>query len=92
MGNGNQVPVSYLNVGAPGSEDISLQGGNLVVEMCTECFALAPTDMIQEHIDSHQRPELQRPPGQPDQGLPEGGQPPGEVSGGPPPTAGHQPS
>jgi hypothetical protein len=100
--NENTVPVNYLNVGAPGSEDIALQGGGLVVEMCTQCFALAPTDMIQEHIDSHrqlgqhmsgQRPDQSLPPeGQPDQGLPpDQGQPP-EVSGGAPPTAGTQPA
>ena len=77
----NTVPVKYLNVGAPGSENLDTSGG-LNVEMCTECFALAPTDMIQEHIDSHRKqrqssggggtPDQGLPPesGAPDQGLP----------------------
>ena len=80
MGNGNdQVPVKFLNVGAPGTEDLALQGGNLVTEMCTICFALVPTDKVQEHIDRHHQsgeditPDWE--PGQnvgnrPNQGLP----------------------
>lgn len=94
MGNGNdQVPVKFLNVGAPGTEDLALQGGNLVTEMCTICFALVPTDKVQEHIDRHHQsgeditPDWE--PGRnisnrPDQGLPGEQPPPPEVSGGPP--------
>ena len=83
MGNGNdQVPVKWLNVGAPGTENVSLHGSNLVTEMCPKCFALVPTDLIQQHIDQPHAGEDQTPgwePGQfaqnrPDQGLPE--QPP----------------
>lgn len=78
MGNGTQIPVVYLSVGAPGSENISQSGGNIVVEMCPKCFVLVPTDLVQQHIDQPHAGEDQTPnwtPGQnvgnaPDQGLP----------------------
>jgi hypothetical protein len=79
MPSGNTVKVSYLNVGAPGSENIAIQSDSgLVVEMCPKCYALVPTDLIQQHIDQPHAGEDQTPgwePGQnlenrPDQGLP----------------------
>jgi hypothetical protein len=119
VGNGNnQVKVSYLNVGAPGSENISISSSDgLITEMCPKCYVLVPTDLIQQHIDQPHAGEDQTPgwepgqftqnrpdqglppeqgapdqglppqPGAPDQGLPPTQPPPGEVSGGPPPTA-----
>jgi hypothetical protein len=74
--NENTVPVKYLNVGAPGSENIDTSGG-IVVEMCPKCYALTPTELIQQHIDQPHAGEDQTPNwtpgqnvGQPDQGLP----------------------
>lgn len=99
--NEKQVPVHYLAVPGTLSDEIDTSGG-IVAEMCTECFALVPTEKVHDHISRHgqenQRPVAGRPdntlpqePGTPDQGLPPEDQPPPEVSGGAPPTAGTQP-
>jgi hypothetical protein len=93
----NTIPVLYLNVGAPGSENISQQGGSLVLEMCPKCYAMAPTDLIQQHIDQPHAGEDQTPNWQlgqnlenrPDQGLPPE---PGSPSQGNPGTPEQQPS
>ena len=75
----DKVKVSYLNVGAPGSENVSISSSDgLVAEMCPKCFALVPTDLVQDHINQPHAGEDQTPnwtPGQnlgntPDQGLP----------------------
>jgi hypothetical protein len=73
----DKVKVSYLNVGAPGSENVSISSSDgLVAEMCPKCYALVPTDLIQQHIDQPHAGEDQTPnwtPGEnlaPDQGLP----------------------
>jgi hypothetical protein len=97
----DKVKVSFLNVGAPGTEDVSITSSDgLVVEMCPKCFALTPTDLIQEHIDQPHAGEDQTPnwdPGQraqnrPDQGLPpEQGQPGAPDQGLPPEQGGTQP-
>lgn len=52
-----EVQVKFL---VPDAADLSTTGG-LVTEMCPQCFALAPTDMIQEHIDFAHPPEQPRP-------------------------------
>lgn len=92
MANEKQVPVHYLSVPGTLSDEIDTSGG-IVVEMCTTCYALVPTDMVQEHIDRHHQTGEDHTPGwepgqniqnRPDQGLPPEGQAPPEVSGGPP--------
>jgi hypothetical protein len=92
------VKVSYLSVGAPGSENVSISSSDgVVTEMCPKCFALVPTDLVQQHIDQPHAGEDQTPnwtPGQnlgnaPDQGLPE--QPPAPDQGLPPEQGGTQP-
>jgi hypothetical protein len=50
------VPVKYL---ISESADVETSGG-LTAEMCTVCFALVPTDRVQEHIDRH--PDWKPPP------------------------------
>lgn len=50
------TPVKYLNSGAA---DINTSGG-ITTEMCTVCWALVPTERVQDHIDRH--PDWRPPP------------------------------
>ena len=58
-----EIPVRYLDTGV-----LEQTQTGLVLEMCPECSAMAPTERIRDHIDSHQPPE--REPGHPGQAPP----------------------
>lgn len=69
------MPPTQVNVKfqTEGTEGLDTKGG-LVTEMCPTCYALAPTDKIQEHIDSA------HPPAPPEEERPERPEPPSTVN------------